>query len=87
MTSRLRKGTHNVNMNAVKSALWQWELVQRRNNSMMMNLGVLTGSAGSYPSSDIVVDAMPYKTLHDELLCGLNSWTSQVVASSKNQAA
>ena len=69
VTSRLRKGIHNVNMGAVESAFWYYELVQRR-NGVAMNLGAPTGSAGSYPSSNILVDAMPHKALCDELLHG-----------------
>ena len=53
---------------------------------MAMNHGALTGSAGSYPSRDILVDAMPHKALRDELLRGHNSWISQVVDIVGNQA-
>ena len=91
VTLQLRKGTNNINMDAVESALGQCELVLR--SCVVMNLGALTGSAGSYPSSNILVDAVLHKTLRDELLCGpdllcgLNSWMNQVVDNVKNQAA
>ena len=44
----------------------------------------LTGSVGSYPAAMIIVDSVPQKMRHDELLCGLLFWMSQVVDSLEN---
>ena len=40
---------------------------------MTVNFGKLTGSAGSYPSRDILFNAMPHKAVRNELCLGLTS--------------
>ena len=82
VTQLLRKETHNVNMDAVKLAHWQCKLLER-SNGVVEDLGMQTGTAGCYPSSDSSVDAMAHKVLHDEPLYGHNSWMTQVVDSVK----
>ena len=44
MTSLLRKGTHNVNVDTVKLAHLQCKLVER-SSSVVVDLGMMTGSA------------------------------------------
>ena len=59
--------THNIDVDAVKAVLWQCEFV-KWSNGVMVNFGKLTGSAGTYPSSYIFLNAMPHKALYNELL-------------------
>ena len=84
MTSLLRKGTHNDNVDTVKLAHWQCKLVER-SNSVVVDLGMITGSAGYYPSSDTSIDAMSHKVLHGDLSHGLNSWMGLVEDSVENK--
>ena len=53
-------------------------------NGVTVNFGKLTGSAGSYPRSDILLNAMLRKALHDELFYRFNSWMCQIMNSFKN---
>ena len=65
-------------MDVIKYALWQCEFV-KWSNGVIVNFCRLIRSAGSYPSSDIFLNAIPHKELHNELLCGFNSKICQVM--------
>ena len=71
-------------MDAVEAALWQCEYV-KWSNGVMVNFSKLTGSAGSYPSSYILLNVMLHKVLHNERLNRLYFWMCQVMNSFKNK--
>ena len=58
-------------MDAVKAVLLLCKFV-KWNNGVTVNFGKLTYSAGSYPNSDFLLNAILHKAWHNELFIRFN---------------
>ena len=75
---RLRKWANDVDMNVIKTAVGEMELVDwgRR---MSVDFGLLASIASPSPPADISIQAIPNEARADELTSGFCAWVSRVV--------